>query len=134
MIGDILPFKNRAVYKEHPIEMYRCLNRKGHTFSIRQFGKVVGHTEKLTLFDCSFIVNDGGKKRCVDQKIRNVHAHIKGWFKGTVPNNLEKHKLIYSPFTDRGFHFEGLDGDLVYSQMVELTHDGIFISANNCAA
>src|SRR5690554_667673 len=72
------PYKNREINLEKEVEVYRCLNRKGKVYSIKQDGLVVAHTDALTMRDVKFIINQSGKKRCIDKKVRNVHAYIKG--------------------------------------------------------
>jgi hypothetical protein len=99
------PYKERAVDLNRPVEMYRCLNRSGFTFSIRQFGRVVGHTSDIVLKDCVFRVSNGGKKRCIEEKTRNVHAYIKG----TVGSKEDifmtaSFKLNYDPYSELGFN------------------------------
>lgn len=99
------PYKERAVDLNRPVEMYRCLNRSGFTFSIRQFGQVVGHTSDIVLKDCVFRVSKGGKKRCIEEKTRNVHAYIKG----TVGIKEDifmtaSFKLDYDPYSELGFN------------------------------
>lgn len=71
-------FKERDIDYNSPVEIYRCLNRKGVTFSIRQNGLVVAHTDEFVLKDCTFHVNTSGHKRYCDTEQRNVHAYVKG--------------------------------------------------------
>lgn len=117
----IIPFKNRIVDLEQPVYMYRCLNRKGFTFSIKQNGLVVGHTTNLILKNCEFIVNKAGKLKALETGIRNVHAFIKGYI-GDL-DNLHPYKvkleLNYNPFSvtkfTAGSMMTNIDrGDAVY--------------------
>ena len=76
---DITNFKNRDVDTSKVVEFYRCLNRKGFVFSIRQEGRVVGHTNSIILKNCTLIVNKSGKRKCLKEKQRNVHAFVRGF-------------------------------------------------------
>jgi len=72
-------FKGRELDPLKPVEVYRCLNRKGQVFSVRQGGLVVGHTDNIVLKDCKFKVNKSGYKRYLKEGQRNVHAFIQGY-------------------------------------------------------
>jgi len=72
-------YKERQVDASKPVQVYRCLPRKGRVFSVRQEGLVVGHTEEVVLKDCKFKVNKSGHKRYLREKQRNVHAFIEGY-------------------------------------------------------
>ena len=108
----IIPFKKRVVKPNAPVEVYRCLNRQGRVFSIRQNGYVVGHTNRLLLEGCEFVVGRSGKERAIRTKQRNVHAYIRGYIsdkpyvsKAYVDNVLIK----YNPFADGGFFAGGVE-------------------------
>jgi len=100
-------YKNRILDKSKPVQMYRCLNRSGFTFSIKQFGKVIGHTDKVVLVKCSFHVNPSGKKKCLDTKEKNVHAYVKGYVASAdeIKNSIS-YNLLYDSFSELGFHGE----------------------------
>lgn len=106
----ISSYKNREVDLSKPVEMYRCLNRKGFTFSIRQGGKVVGHTSDITLFNCELVVNKSGKDRCIKSMQRNVHAFVRGTVgdKKDIPLDLS-YTLNYVPCSNIGFHINLFD-------------------------
>lgn len=72
------PYKNRIIDCNAPVEIYRCLTRKGVIYSVRQFNKVVSHTDNIVLKDCQFVVNESGRQRVIKTQSKNVHAFIKG--------------------------------------------------------
>lgn len=121
---EIQKFKSRELDLSKPVEMYRCLNRKGFVFSLRQGGKVVGHTTNIILKDCEFIVNKSGKARCIKNKTRNVHAIVKGIITEEV---LSKFSFIlrYNPYLKIGFHFK------VYDELVEIHKADVVYIKNN---
>lgn len=103
-------YKNRKVDKNKPVELYRCLNRKGFIFSIRQEGKVVAHTDKVLLKDCELIVNKSGKQRSVQTKVRNVHAYVRG-FLGDYNDVLNSFSFLlnYNPYVKEGFTIQNTE-------------------------
>lgn len=103
----LTPFKNRKLDRTKPVEMYRCLNRKGYIFSLRQGGKVVAHTDSIVLKDCEFIVNEAGKRRCIENQQRNVHAYIKGYVTDTSEVRLTfSFEVKENPYKNIGFYYE----------------------------
>jgi hypothetical protein len=103
----IKAFKNRTIDKSKPVQVYRCLNRAGVTYSIRQGEYVVAHTDEVELKDVVFIVREAGKKRCLTSKVRNVHAFVRGKLdKVTTPNTEDWCPLRYTPFTRKNFEYK----------------------------
>lgn len=112
---NITPFKNRELDESKAVELYRCLNRKGFVFSLRQNGKVVGHTNNIVLKNCKFIISNAGKQRCINNKVRNVHAYVEGYLGTKEDIKLSfSFELLYNPYKDMGFHFEqmGIVGEV----------------------
>lgn len=101
---DIQPFKNRKIDHTKKVDVYRCLNRTGHVFSIKQNGLVVAHTTDIQLIDVDLIVNKSGKKRALETKIRNVHAFLRGYIDNTQSMNEDVYELRYYPFDNDGFY------------------------------
>ena len=114
-------FKNRKIDYDKPVYIYRCLNRKGHIYSIKQNGVVVAHTEKFIVKNCNLVINKSGKERVIKEKIRNVHAFIKGYL-GDIDDvkNSFSWILKYNPFVNKGFTFgedkEVKKCEIVYTQ------------------
>lgn len=105
-------YKNRSIDFSQPVYVYRCLNRKGRIFSVKQNGLVVAHTDRITVNNVHLIVNKFAKQRAIKEHTRNVHAYIYGM----LPENqfdekyIEKHinynssaKLYYNPYSDKEF-------------------------------
>lgn len=93
---------------EKPVEIYRCLTRKGHVFSVRQNGLVVGHTSNFCIKDCEYFINKSGKDRAINTGQRNVHAYVKGYISDTDKNivNYYTFELKYDPFSKGGFFYK----------------------------
>lgn len=123
---NIEPFKNREVDLSCKVELYRCLNRSGYVFSLRQNGLVVGHTDNVILKGCTMHINQAGKDRCIEKQERDVHAFIRG-FLGTIHNikNKSAFPLHYNPYDDKGF-FSDIVGEVTESEVVYIDNGGIF--------
>lgn len=100
----LTPYKNRILDPSKPVEMYRCLNRRGYCFSLRQEGKVVAHSTDVVLKDCKLIVNKAGKTKALRTNERNVHAFVRGYIsdKESIPF-VFSWQLLYNPFAPEGF-------------------------------
>jgi hypothetical protein len=122
MSNHILLYKNRYINLEKEVDVYRCLNRKGKFYSIKQRGVVVGHTDNIVLSDCKFIVNASGKKKAIETKQRNVHAYIRGRIIHTEQITTSA-TITYNPFDNNGFVSEGLP--IVEAKGVVINHSGV---------
>jgi hypothetical protein len=102
----VVSFKERQVDLDSPIYLYRNLHKNG--YSIKQFGKVVAHAERLCIRDCQFVVSESGRQRVLKEKQKNVHAFIKGYYTtsgmGTsVERNDLPVEITYNPYKNDCF-------------------------------
>lgn len=127
---DITPYKNRRLFSDEPVDVYRCLNRKGHVYSLRQGGYVVGHVENITLKDVKFIVNQSGKQRAIQTKSRNVHAFIRGMVE-MEPKTTNGINVFYNPFNEYGFHMFSPDNEVIqlheWEKEININKFGVFL-------
>jgi hypothetical protein len=101
----IKPYKNRTLNPNTPIKVYRCLNRKGHVFSIQQKGYVVGHTTDISISNAVFKINTSGKNKAIREGVRNVHAFIVGYVSNEEIVCDNDTKISYNPFLEKGFYY-----------------------------
>ena len=59
--------------------LYVYWNIQKKTWSVRQSGKVVGHTGLIFLKDCRFLVGKAGQARVRREGKKNVHAGVSGY-------------------------------------------------------
>jgi hypothetical protein len=83
-------------------EVYWNLHK--HCYSVRERGRVVAHVDRITLLNARFVVQRAGYERTVREKVRCVHA----WVRGDVtemPNRTTCPMALvtYNPF--RADHF-----------------------------
>lgn len=102
----IKPFKNRKLDRTKPVNVYRCLNRKGVTFSLKQDEHVRAHGNEFSVKDVTLHVSQAGKRRCQTAKQRNVHAVVRGNLDATDYIGIDPrfaHRLRYDPYSSLGF-------------------------------
>jgi hypothetical protein len=123
---EIKPFKDRVLDPNKKVHVYRCLNRKGHVFSIRQNGYVVAHTTHISLRNVSFEVNYSGKMRAQERKMRNVHAYIEGYVCDDFTTTFTT-PITYNPFKSINFHIKGSNCAVSSAQQLIINENGVFI-------
>jgi hypothetical protein len=123
---EIIPYKSRDVDLSKKVRMYRCLNKKGFVFSLSQKGKVIGHTSDIVLKDCSLIIMESGKNRCLREKQRNVHAFVEGFVAADTDIKLAFSFLLnYNPYEDKKFYTTHFD-ELSKCEIVYLKNNKIY--------
>lgn len=112
----ITPFRNREIEVNKEITLTRCRSRKGKVYSVKQFGKVVGHTSQLTLVNVTLIVTSTGK------------AYVKGKITYGVANNAHLRKVTYDYGVDETYICHGTSDlfEITTSELVIFNKNGIF--------
>lgn len=103
---NIIPYKDRNIDPDKPVEVYRNLHKK--CYSIKQNGKVVAHATKILLKNCTFVVHQRGREQVVRTKRKMVHAWVKGYIVDTTMGinvydswkgkNILPAKIKYNPY------------------------------------
>ena len=80
------------------VEIYWNLHKA--CYSVRHKGKVVMHTMKIALKDVSFSVQPAGRQKVLKEKVKNVHAFVRGTYCG---DNIESVRnatslVTYNPY------------------------------------
>ena len=85
------------------VEVYRNLHKK--CYSIRHKGRVLYHAKSIVMRDCEFRVQEGGRKRVLREKKKNVHAGVSGYAVDSIPedNIYSEAHLTYNPYKYNGF-------------------------------
>lgn len=112
----ITPFRNREIEVNKEITLTRCRSRKGKVYSVKQFGKVVGHTSQLALVNVTLIVTSTGK------------AYVKGKITYGVANNTHLRKVTYDYGVDETYICHGTSDlfEITTSELVIFNKNGIF--------
>jgi len=84
------------------IEVYFNLHKK--TWSVRQSGKVIGHTDYIQVKDPQFVVSQKGNERVRREKKKNVHAFVRGYVESRLPVFPSKMRFVtYNPYKNSSF-------------------------------
>jgi len=93
------------------IEVYFNLHKK--VWSVRQSGKVVGHTNYIQVKDPQYVVSQKGNERVRREKKKNVHAFVRGYVEKRLPVFPRKNTFVtYNPYKNSSF-------------VIRKTHDSI---------
>ena len=107
------------------VEAYYNLHKK--CFSVRHAGRVWFHTNVLTLRNCKFAVQPAGRAKVLNEKKKNVHAFVRGFFvRGDDHTNhrmLHAAQAMYNPYYFSTF-VDVDTGDAV--------HEADMVYLNNC--
>lgn len=75
-------------------------------------GRVIRHTNELTLRDVTFKVSEAGRQRVLREQRKNVHAGAVGTLCDPIPReNWER--VSYNPY--KAGHFSDVNGNPVYN-------------------
>jgi hypothetical protein len=116
-----------AGFKKQALQVYRNVNkgRDQYTYSMKDKGKVVGHTQDLLLQDVSFRVSQKGKDRVRSEKRKNVHAYVKGEPISKKMKGKKFTRITYDPYKHDSFVTQ--DGlKVTRAKFLKLTPKGIF--------
>jgi hypothetical protein len=83
--------------------LYVYWNLHKKTWSVRQSGKIVGHSDLIFLKDCRFLVGKAGQARVRREKKKNVHAGVSGYLamNAEYPRNELGIFVMYNPVQAR---------------------------------
>ena len=106
-------------------------NVRIHKYSIRSHATkiVVGHSSTVVLLGPKFIVSEAGRQRVLRQKVKNVHAGVRGGLyeenMDISPYTKEKYRVYYNPYKTKGF--TNKDGQIIAAaEIAVLTENGVF--------
>ena len=98
-------------------------------WSVKQDGLVKMHTHDLSLFDCSFRVNQRGRQQVLEERRKNVHAGISGyidtpWLMGSQHGGTRV--ATYNPYKFKSFVRADDDSKSVFwSSAVRMTKNRV---------
>lgn len=133
-IDSIRLYKGRNLDHGARVEVYRNLRMKGRMYSVRQNGLVVGHTSRINLRNCCFVVNESGRQRVLKSRRKNVHAFVVG-YPALITTDAELRRFgnqlpgKYNPYEAGHFMVYGVGqwAPIHASMRAELGPDGLTI-------
>lgn len=127
----ITPYHNRMfdLDESQTVEVYRNINKKGITYSIRQNGYVVAHATALTLLNAEFVVQKAGNKRVKKTGRKNVHAWVRGEIADLRPSDSGKltQRVVYNPKLGKDFVVKRGKTPIKYAPCVVLNDKGVYV-------
>ena len=96
----IMPSK--TIDKNRKVEIYFNLHKK--TWSVRQDGKVIQHTNFIQIREPQYVVRQKGKEKVRREKRKNVHAFVRGYIEDRLPVFPSKNIFVtYNPYKNDSF-------------------------------
>jgi hypothetical protein len=86
------------------VDVYYNLIKK--CLSVRHKGKIIKHTQSVTLKDVTFIVSEKGRQRVIKNKRKNVHAVIRGTLLEGTGLVMQVESVTYNPYLYSTFVFK----------------------------
>ena len=117
------------------VYVYWNLHRK--LWSVKQGGKVKGHTASICLKDCRFLVGKAGQERVRREKKKNVHAGVSGYIQSDIPWWVGNTTcfVTYNPYKhDTFIQRTGVCDDLYPRPVTEARFVEMKVSINNSPA
>ena len=110
------------------VEVYRNLNKRGAApvYSIREGGRVVGHSENVWIENATFVVRESGRQRVLREKRKNVHAWVKGK-RIAAPAALPRgeRSVSYDPYKVGYFYDRASGSSVVQARLVQIGPQGV---------
>lgn len=99
------------------VKVYWNLHKK--CYSVQHRGKVIKHTDAITIHDPEFRVSESGRQRVLMEKRKNVHAFIVGMYSDdSIPSSdYEGHLVTYNPYKYETFVFADTE-ESIYSASI----------------
>lgn len=103
-------------------------NRTRRCWSVREGKSPIWHTKSMTLFAATFRVRPGGRRRCVQEHRRNVHAFACGLDMGCAEPDLVESlgmlQVTYNPYREDHFIVRSTGEHIKEARWVMLLADG----------
>ena len=117
---------SKTIDKNRKVEIYFNLHKK--TWSVRQGGKVILHTNFIQIREPQYVVRQTGKEKVRREKRKNVHAFIKGTIEPEPNiNGLTIYKqynpITYNPYLHNSFICKGNQEPIHNADKVYLDSD-----------
>lgn len=110
-----------------PVFVYRNLHKRCWSIKDRSTGKVIAHRDSLYLGGdnlCSFSVSKKGRERVLREKVKNVHAGVKGiWIPDFFISLDSSVRISYNPYNSSYFYDQN-GRSVIGAEKVEFRADG----------
>lgn len=120
---------NTLEMKHQKVKVYRNLHRK--CLSVKEGNLVKAHAQVVILDDVKFIVQPGGRKRCLETKRKNVHAFVVGKIISytdqyyTPMYSQDAVEITYNPYKSDSFYIKKTGESVKAASVVAVRADSI---------
>jgi hypothetical protein len=83
------------------VEVYWNFHRKCWSVRSRSTRRVLYHLNTLSLLDATFHVSEAGRQRVLRERVKNVHAYVRGTLSSTLAGDTP---VRYNPYRDKFFN------------------------------
>lgn len=91
------------------VKVYKNLHNGLWSIKDAKTGLVLGHTSELTLNICTFNVSESGRQRVLQEKQKNIHAYVVGYYHSDQAIDTNGVVITYNPYKDS--HFTTLESN-----------------------
>jgi len=101
------------------VDVYWNINKKCFSVKSCKTGKVILHTDKISLEDAKFVVRQSGRERVLREKQKNVHAFVRGYVTANAGSH-KMHEATYNPYKYSSFVVTDTEEPVDSASFVEL--------------
>jgi hypothetical protein len=83
------------------VQVYWNIRKRVWSIKDKKKQKVIDHKDSLSLSNCKFIVQQGGRERVLKEKQKNIHAFVEGDIENDTKDLTTQ--VTYNPYRDTTF-------------------------------
>lgn len=111
------------------VEVYRNLHNG--LWSVRQKGRIVGHVERVLIYQPRFVVQESGRQRVLASGKKNVHAFVRGQYSPLPAKYMDKtlkhhERASYDPYKRDRFFMVDNGKPIEGAEEAVLIHSGLW--------
>jgi hypothetical protein len=89
------------------------------------YGTVVSQEQKVRINNPSFVVQESGRQRVIEDGIKNVHAFVRGEWDGSL-QIVHGDYVTYDPFEHEQFYCPDMDSYVSEAEKCSVSRSGVF--------
>jgi len=104
------------------VEVYRNLHKNCWSIRDNKTGRVIRHSNNISLKDAELVVRKSGREKVLCEKRKNVHAFIRGTIESY--SYIHKQQIVYNPYKYKSFVLIDSSEPLFYADHIYLNEKG----------
>ncbi|MAD98995.1 MAG: hypothetical protein Unbinned200contig1002_38 [Prokaryotic dsDNA virus sp.] len=85
------------------VQVYKNLHKNCWSIRLKKTQRVIAHLDEVFLVNAKFIVQQGGRRRVLNTKTKNVHAFIEGEIVSNLTGSEYSGRATYNPYKFASF-------------------------------